>query len=111
MANFYKGSEIKFKVELTAEGFSMDDNDFDIEVASPRGSVKGSKTGTATTNQGSVALALNKEGDDWFAVADTNDLTKGELRVIATAHIPDTSASDGVRNEIDVQVLGTLLTP
>ena len=111
MATFYKGTEIKFVVELAAEGFSMDDDDFDIEVASPRDSIKGSKVGSGTSKQGSAALALNKEGDDWFAVADTNGLSKGEIRVIATAHIPDVSASDGVRNEIAVQTLGTLLIP
>ena len=111
MATFYKGTEIKFVVELAAEGFSMDAHDFDIEVASPRDSIKGSKVGTGTSNQGSEDLFINKEDDKWVVVADTSKLSKGDLRVIATAHTPDVSASDGIRNEIAVQPLGTLLIP
>ena len=37
MATYYKGDEIKFAINLEAQGFSMDDDDFEVEVASPRG--------------------------------------------------------------------------
>lgn len=110
MANFYKGTEIKFAFTLTAEGFDMDTDDFDIEVASPRDSVIGSKTG-ASTSGGSAGLSIKKEDDTWYAIADTSTLSKGELRVIATAHINDTAAHDGVRDEVTVAPLGTLLIP
>lgn len=110
MANFYKGTEIKFAFEITAEGFNMDTDDFDIEVASPRNSVMGSKTGSSTSG-GSEDLSIKKESGTWYAIAKTEGLSKGDLRAIATAHIPDTSAYDGVRNEVAVASLGTLLLP
>ncbi len=110
MANFYKGTEIKFAFTITAEGFDMDTDDFDLEVASPRDSVTGSKSGSSTSG-GSEDLSIKKEDDTWYAIANTEKLSKGDLRVIATAHITDASAYDGVRNEIAVASLGTLLLP
>lgn len=114
MANIYKGTEVKFKVELTAEGFSMDNNDFDIEVVSPRGSVTGSKTGSIADNNvtsNGNGVVIFKESNSWYAIADTTDLAKGDLRVIATARIPDTNADDGIRNDVAVASLGTLVIP
>lgn len=111
MATFFKGTEIKFAIELTAEGFSMDDNNFDIQVATAGSSISGSKTGTATTGQGSQEVSIFKDGDTWYAVADTSSLKKGDLRVIATAHIPDNSVNDNMRNEIAVATLGNLQNP
>ena len=115
MAKFYKGTEVKFSINLTAQGFSMDDDDFEIEVVSPRASVKGYKT----PSQGSPTdLIIFRETDSdsssseetgtWYGVVDTSKLNVGEMRVIATAHIPDLNANDGVRDDISVAVLGTL---
>lgn len=104
MANFYKGDEVKFAIELTAQGFSMDSNNFDIEVASPKVSVKASKNAPSADN----ALIIFKEDDTWYAIVDTTDLSTGEMRVIATAHIPDANANDGVRRQSEVASLGTL---
>ena len=118
MANYYQGTEIKFKIELTAEGFTMDTDPFDITVASQRSSVTGSKTIAVTgassdsdKKQGSAELSIVRESDGWYGIVETDALSKGELRVIATAHITDTSAYDGVRNEVAVAALGQLLVP
>lgn len=54
---------------------------------------------------------------NWFGIVDTGvqdavsgiyKLGKGDLKVIATAYIPDEKAYDGVRQSIDTKVLGTL---
>lgn len=108
MANFYKGSEIKFKIELEAEGFDMDRDDFDIEVASPRGSVKGHKNASQGEDN---AVVIFKENDDWFAIVDTTELPTGEYRVIGTAYIPDVHATGAVRTDIGVAKLGLLIEP
>lgn len=116
MANFYKGDEIKFAINLEAPGFSMDNDDFDIEVASQKVSVKASKGEQASED---TALIIFKEtsGDSsssdetegtWYAIVDTTSLTVGEMRVIATAFVPDANANDGVRRQSAVAALGTL---
>lgn len=111
MADFYKGTEIKFKVELTAVGFSMDDDPFDIKVSTSRNSsVEGKKTDTSA-KQGSQDVSIVKEDTEWYVIVKTDNLQKGDMRVIATAHITDTGAFDGVRNEIAIAPLGRLLEP
>lgn len=107
--SFYKGDEVKFSIDLQAPGFSMDDNNFDIEVASSGGgSVKASKNAPSADN----ALVIFKEGEGeegkWYAIVDTTNLGDGDLRVIATAHVPDVNANDGIRRQTEKQKLGVL---
>jgi len=108
MATFYKGDEVKFAIELTAQGFSMDDDNFDIEVSSPKASVKASKSTPAPEN----ALVIFKDNEEepatWYAIVATSKLNPGDLRVIATAYVPDTEGPDGVRRQSDIKTLGTL---
>lgn len=119
MANFYQGQEIKFKLDIVADGFSMDNDPFDVQVTSGRArtSVSGSKTiaydsgNDKTAKQGSEEVCITKSGNDWWVVAKTDTLAIGSIRAIITAHITDTSAYDGVRNDISVNQLGTLEKP
>lgn len=125
MANYYKGDEIKFAINLEAPGFSMDDDDFDIEVKSGATSVKGYKN---SESQASTDIVIFKEttttqpeteeGEEpaepvtvntWYAIVDTSTLAINEMRVIATAYIVDANANDGVRKNIAVQKLGRLV--
>lgn len=127
MATFYKGDEIKFAINLEVAGFSMDDDDFDIEVKSGNTSVKGSK---GAGSEASTDLVIFKEtetvqpetpeGEEpqdpvtvstWYAIVDTAKLPVGNMRVIATAHVIDANANDGVRKSIAVEKLGNLAEP
>ena len=58
MAEYYKGEEIKFAINIDAPGFDMDTDDFEIEVASPRNSVKGYKDASKTED---TAVVIFKE--------------------------------------------------
>lgn len=125
MANYYKGDEIKFAIKLEAPGFSMDDDDFDIEVKSGNTSVKGYKD--ASKSQDSAVVIFKEtetvqpetpEGEEpaepvtvntWYAIVDTSTLALSSMRVIATAYIVDANANDGVRKNIAVQPLGKLV--
>jgi hypothetical protein len=117
MANFYQGQEVKFKLDITADGFSMDNDPFDVQVTSGRTSVSGSKAiaydseNDQTAKQGSAEVCITKSGEDWWVVVKTDTLAIGSMRVIITAHVTDTSAYDGVRNDISVNQLGTLVKP
>lgn len=111
MATYYRGTEIKFTINATAEGFSMDDDDFEVEVATGRNSsVKGFKDATKTPETDVVVF---KESDAWKAIVNTSKLSKGAMRVIVTVKIPDANANDGIRSEIavDSQHLGELVEP
>lgn len=127
MATFYKGDEIKFAINLEAPGFSMDDDDFDIEVKSGNTSLKGSK---GAGSEASTDIVIFKEtetvqpetpeGEEpqdpvtvntWYAIVDTAKLPVGNMRVIATAHVIDANANDGVRKSIAVEKLGNLAEP
>lgn len=124
----YKGDEIKFSIELTAQGFSMDDDDFDIEVVSSNGSsVKGSKNPPAGSDTDVIIFSEEEEttippaeegGEPtvetttvWYAIVKTEKLDIGNLRVIATAYVPDAHADDGIRVQTAVKTLETLKNP
>lgn len=116
MATFYKGEEVKFAILLTAEGFDMDSDDFDIEVKSPKNSIKASK-GASTEDlvifkengSDSSSSSSSESGDTWYAIVNTSKFTAtGELKVVATAYVPDTNASGNIRKQIDVKKLGDL---
>ena len=127
MNYYYKGDEVMFAINLGAPGFSIDDDDFDIEVKSGNTSVKGYKD--ASKSQDTAVVIFKKtetvqpetpEGEEpqapvtvskWYAIVDTSTLALSNMRVIATAYIVDANANDGVRKNIAVQPLGKLLEP
>ena len=121
MAQFYKGDEIKFAINLEAPGFDMNNDDFDIEVKSGNTSVKGYKNPPSGTTTPALVIFKEtsepqegEEGEEgeatsqWYAIVDTATLATGTMRVIATAYIVDANANDGVRKNIAVQSLGQL---
>lgn len=104
----FKGDEAKFSINLTAPGFSMDTDDFDIEVVSTiGGSLKGSKGGTGAD------VIIFKEDEAWYAIVNTaNELRPGgSLKVIATAYVPDAHADDGIRKQIATAIIDKFIEP
>ncbi len=123
MADFFKGSEIKFAIELTAQGFSMDADDFDIEVTGTKGSIRGNKGNTTgdeniiifrepelpdSSSDSSSSSSEPAPAGTWYAIINSDVFDKGEMKVIGTAYIPDANANDGVRTDIAVASLGNL---
>lgn len=120
MANYYQGDEIKFAIDIQAEGFDMTTDDFDIEVVSGKTSIKASKGDEASQD---AALVIFKEettiqpedpeGEEqtittWYAIVDTSSLPIGNMIVVSTAYIVDANANDGVRRSISTAQLGRL---
>lgn len=99
METYYRGTELKFKVAVTATGFSMAEDDFEIEVKSGRSSI------------GMAKEDLIEKSGEYFAVIDTSELPAGTLKLVATAHVPDTDADDGIRNEVAVTNLCQIVNP
>lgn len=128
MAQIIKGTEKKYAINLTAPGFSMDEDDFDLEVVVGKESIKGYKnppqdaskdvlvfkeTTTQTTeNPEDPQNPTVTEVNTWYTIINTAAFnTTGDMKLIATAHIPDANANDGIRNDIDKITLGTLINP
>ncbi len=117
MAKIYVGEEKKFAIELKADGFSMDDNDFEVEVMGPKNSVKGNKKNTLDEGlrifNEQVTPAEGEPFNVWFGILDTSKLSgTGELKVIGTAFVPDANADDGIRKSMAVSTqLGNLANP
>lgn len=115
MANYYRKSEIRFAVHLEANGFSMDDDDWELEVKVGSKSVYISKEEctkeTYSDSSDSDSSSSEEAESVWYAIVDTSELIPGNMRVIATAHIPDVAAEDGDRKEIAVAHLGKLIDP
>lgn len=124
----YKGEEIKFAINIEAPGFSMDDDDFEIEVKAGNTSVKGYKDSTKSQDT-AVRIFYEEEtiqpetGEDeepqepvtvktWYVIVNTSTLAIGkQMRVISTAYIVDANADDGIRKSIAVATLDRLVDP
>jgi hypothetical protein len=129
---FFKGEEKKFAINISAVGFDMDTDDFEVEVTNGKESITAQKSGNPTeagiwTNEdGSLVIFYEEDtvevpadepgGEptqntvkDWFCIIDTQYFkSTGQLTVNGTAYIVDPKAYDGVRKSIDQAILGTL---
>lgn len=123
MANFFIGDEIKFAIKLQAEGFSMDEADFDVKIVHPRGSIEGTKE-QGGSEDGKLIIFRDPETDSsssdsseeptaaaWYCIVDTTGFAEGKLKVVAIAHIPDANASGGIRTETATSVYGSGQNP
>ena len=90
-------SEKKQRVEITGEGFSMVDDDFDIILR--RGKVE--KTFHKSDLVHNVTVVDGQEMHDFYLCYDTTDFGPGILTCIVKAYVPDTDFPDGIRTEID----------
>lgn len=92
MAAFpYLGTELKFKLDIVATGFSMTHDDFSVVVTNGSRSVTINKSDCAHDTQG-----------NYYIMFDSNDLGPGTVKAIITAHVPDTDFPDDVRDEVFV---------
>ena len=131
MANYYRGSEIKFKLELEAEGFDMDRDDFKIDVVSGNTMVSGDKfnsqaSDTTIPEEARLAVIIFRDPaqpdssnssdsiddeDGWYAIVNTTTLAVGDMKLVAWAYVPDGNADDLIRTDIAVTIIGRLINP
>lgn len=88
------GTGLKFAVTITAEGFSMDDDDWKVVFQCGRKSVEVTK-----------ADASIGEDDTFFVNVDTSLLGAGTLTATTYAYVPDEDWEGGFRTEVDKQEL------
>lgn len=86
-SRIYKGTEVKFLIELECEGFDITRDDFNVEIV-----------------RGSVSQLIEKadmphDDDGYYLCFDTADFGTGVICAIITAFVPDTDFADGFRTE------------
>lgn len=84
---FY-GSEMKYLVEITSPGFSMQTDDFKIELK------RGGNSKVFMKED-----LVYREGN-FYLCFDTTDFGPGTLTAIMTAYVPDDDFEDGIRTEV-----------
>ena len=84
----YVGSEVKFRVTITAYGFSQDTDDWAVTIS----------RGQTSHTYAKADCIHNLDG--WFVVFDTTTYGPGVYEATITAYIPDTDFPDGTRKEV-----------
>ena len=87
--NAYLGTKLKFLVEITAEGFSMVDNDFTVTLK------RGSVTKTFTKSE-----LVQDDEDNFYVCFDSSEFGRGLITATITAYVPDEDFDDGIRTEV-----------
>lgn len=92
----YDGTDLKIYVTMTASGFDMDDDDWDVSIKCGNKIVK------------TIPKADAQHGEDgWFVCVKATDLRPGQIDIIGHAKIPDVDFDDDIRNEVEKEHLLT----
>ncbi len=86
----YVGSDLKWAVSMTCEGFDMNEDDWKIIVS------RGSRS-VEYTNETAI---YDDQADQWYICVDTTALGPGKAIITFVAYVPDSDILGGVRTEI-----------
>ena len=90
----YQGTELKFTLDIQSDGFSMADDDFKVVIKNTKKSVEIPKNEMILT-----------ENEDYLFTVDTGFMGTGEYWLIVYAYVPDDDFDDGIRTEVQKQLL------
>lgn len=90
----YQGTELKFTLDIQSEGFSMADDDFKVVIKNTKKSVTISK-----------AEMILDENENYLFTVDTGFMGTGEYWITTIAYVPDGDFDDGLRTEVQKQLL------
>lgn len=96
--NVYIGEELKFLVTMTADGFNMEDDDYEIVISC------GNKKKTLYKSD----VLVDGDGNHYITI-NTAEFKKGDLMATVYAYVPDPDFPDGFRTEVDRSRLATIL--
>lgn len=91
------GTELKFKVDIEADNFSMAEDDFNVVIQ--RRNVK------KVFNKSD--MVVDGEGN-YYVCFDTAEFGVGTISAVVTAYVPDTDFPDGLRTEVYATDLVTI---
>lgn len=89
MEEFYVGSDLKFKVDITASGFNIAEDDFTIVLV-----------------QGNRSKVLHRDDlvageDGYYLTVNAEEFNEGIIKMIVSAEVPDDDFEDGSRREVE----------
>ena len=84
------GTEKKYVIDIRSTGFSMEDDDFEVDIY----------RGSQTLHINKSDMIVDYEGNFYFTF-NTADLGVGLATIVVTAHVPDGDFLDGIRDEVD----------
>lgn len=87
----YLGTDLKYRLAIEAEGFSMVSDYFNVVITNGVNSIKITKDDCATDGQGNYYIMFN-----------SSDLGPGVVKAIITAYVPDNDFPDSFREEVFV---------
>lgn len=93
---YYLGSDLKFKIEITASGFDQATDDYTVDLYC------GNKKVSYTR-----ADIVEQEGD-YYLLVNTSLLKPGTMKLVITAMVPDDTFTSGVRREVEVKTIGVV---
>ena len=94
---YYIGTDLKFKITLTAEGFDQGRDNYEIDFYCGDGHKHFTQDDVVKGTDG-----------NFYIFIPTSDFTPGITKMVITAYIPDRDISGGVRKEIESIILGPL---
>ena len=86
---YYVGTDLKFAIDITAEGFDMFNDNYSIELVCGNKRVEVPKS------------SIVDGGGNYYLLVDTTQFPPGTLRMIVYADVPDADFSTGVRREVE----------
>jgi hypothetical protein len=90
----YQGTELKFTLDIQSEGFSMADDDFKVVIKNTKKSVTIPK-----------ADMILDENENYLFTVDTGFMGTGEYWITTIAYVPDDDFDDGLRTEVQKQLI------
>lgn len=86
---YWIGTDLKFAITITADGFSMDDDDYEITVGN------GSKQVVVEK-----AKIVNGANGEHLLLLDTTQFPSGTIHIVVSAKVRDNDFDTGVRREV-----------
>lgn len=96
MQSYYVGNDLKFKIEIECAGFSMQDDNFIINLVQNNKSVEVRKS------------QLIEDDNNYYLPVDTTQFKPGTVKMVVTAYVPDDDFPNGIRREVAVSDLFTV---
>ena len=91
---YYVGTDLKFAINITASGFNMNRDDYDIKI------VCGNRTKTVTQDD-----IVEGDNNTHYLLIDTSEFSGGLIKLIVTAKVPDDDFENDYRREVTVHDL------
>ena len=94
---YYIGTDLKFKITLTADGFNQKTDNYDIDFY----------CGSYHKHYTNSNMVEDVDGNFYLCIP-TNNLAPGMMKMVITAYVPDNCFSGHTRKEVESITLGPL---